>query len=111
MDAAADVIAGLEGAEGSLLFASGMSAIVTTLFTFLRAGDHAVSRLSLYTVATSLSVFVCPTQVICRPCYGGVNAFVEEYLCQLGVEVTWVPVSSVKAYKDAVQENTKVSFT
>ena len=44
VDAAASVITSLEGAAGTLLFSSGMSAIVTTLFTFLRAGDHAVSE-------------------------------------------------------------------
>lgn len=38
------MIASLEGAAGTLLFSSGMSAIITTLFTFLRAGDHAVSE-------------------------------------------------------------------
>lgn len=87
VDAAASVITSLEGAAGTLLFSSGMSAIVTTLFTFLRAGDHAV---------------------ICRPCYGGLNAFVEDYLRHLGVEVTWVATSNLQAYKDAVRENTKV---
>lgn len=44
VDAAASVITSLEGAAGTLLFSSGMSAIITTLFTFLRAGDHAVSE-------------------------------------------------------------------
>ena len=120
MDAAASVIAGLEGAAGTLLFASGMSSIVTTLFTFLRAGDHTVSRLE--TVLPHISIlpatphptlpFTCLLlQVICRPCYGGVNAFVEEYLCHLGVEVTWIPTSDVQAYRDAVRETTKVCAT
>ena len=54
VDAAASVIADLEGAAGTLLFASGMSAIVTTLFTFLRAGDHIVR--DSYKVFISLSV-------------------------------------------------------
>lgn len=36
------------------------------------------------------------------------NEFVEEYLTQLGVEVTWVPNSSVESYQKAVRENTKV---
>lgn len=43
VDAAASVIADLECAAGTLLFASGMSAIVTALLTFLKAGHHAVS--------------------------------------------------------------------
>ena len=43
-DAAADVIAQLEGAAGTMLFSSGMAAINTTLFSYLKAGDHLVRR-------------------------------------------------------------------
>ena len=115
MDAAASVIAGLEGAAGTLLFASGTSSIVTTLFTFLRAGDHAVSGLGtvfphITSSPQSPFTYLLP-QVICCPCYGGVNAFVDEFLCHLGVEVTWVPTSDVQAYRDAVRETTKVCAT
>lgn len=48
VDAAADVIARLEGASGTVLFASGCAAISTTLMTFLKSGDHAVRPRSLY---------------------------------------------------------------
>lgn len=47
-------------------------------------------------------------QVVCRPCYGGLNALVENYLCHLGVDVTWVTVNDLQAYTSAVKENTKV---
>ena len=43
MDAAAEVIARLEGAKGALLFASGCAAISTSLLSFAKAGDHIVS--------------------------------------------------------------------
>ena len=43
VDAAADVIARLEGAKGTLLFASGCAAITTSLLAFAKAGDHIVS--------------------------------------------------------------------
>jgi methionine-gamma-lyase len=108
VDAAASVLAVLEEAEGTLLFASGMSAIVTTLFTFLRAGDHAVGHDTSLCPSLSLSL---ASQVICQPCYGGVNAFVEQYLCHLGVEVTWVAASDLKAYKAAVKDNTRLLYT
>ena len=43
VDAAANTLARLEGAAGSLLFSSGMAAIVTSMLTFLKSGDHIVS--------------------------------------------------------------------
>ena len=43
VDAAADTLARLEGAAGSLLFSSGMAAIITSMLTFLKSGDHVVS--------------------------------------------------------------------
>ena len=43
VDAAANTLARLEGAAGSLLFSSGMAAIVTSMLTFLKSGDHVVS--------------------------------------------------------------------
>lgn len=43
MDAAADTLARMEGAAGSLLFSSGMAAIVTSMLTFVKSGDHMVN--------------------------------------------------------------------
>ena len=51
MDAAAEVIARLEGAKGALLFASGCAAISTSLLSFAKAGDHIVSGQSLINFA------------------------------------------------------------
>ena len=47
VDAAADTLARMEGAAGSLLFSSGMAAIVTSMLTFLKTGDHMVSLRSI----------------------------------------------------------------
>ena len=52
MDAAADVIARLEGAEGSLLFSSGCAAISACMTNFAKSGDHMVSDQSLFTMNT-----------------------------------------------------------
>ena len=46
-DATADVIARLEGAKGTVMFASGCAAISTALITFLKSGDHVVRNVSL----------------------------------------------------------------
>jgi len=43
VDATADTLARMEGAAGSLLFSSGMAAIVTSMLTFVKSGDHMVS--------------------------------------------------------------------
>ena len=53
VDAAAEVIARLEGAKGTLLFASGCAAITTSLLSFAKAGDHIVS------VCVCVCVCVC----------------------------------------------------
>ena len=52
MDAAAEVIARLEGAKGALLFASGCAAISTSILSFAKAGDHIVSLLTLISIFT-----------------------------------------------------------
>ncbi len=43
VDTAAECIACLEGAAGSLLFSSGCAAISTCMTTFAKNGDHMVS--------------------------------------------------------------------
>ena len=46
--AVAEKIASLENADSALVFSSGMAAISTVLFSFLRSGDHAVFQKGLY---------------------------------------------------------------
>src|SRR5256885_7391773 len=38
----------LEGADGALLFASGMSAITTSILALLKSGDHIVAQRDIY---------------------------------------------------------------
>jgi len=47
-DAAVNKICALEGAESGLLFGSGMAAIATTLFTFLKQGEKGIFQDELY---------------------------------------------------------------
>src|SRR5437879_8693733 len=49
---AENAIAELEGAEAALLFASGMSAITTTVLALTKAGDHIVAQRDIYGGAT-----------------------------------------------------------
>jgi cystathionine beta-lyase/cystathionine gamma-synthase len=59
-----EALAALEGAEAGLVFASGMAAITTALFSIVRAGDEVLASASLY---------------------GGTTRFVREILPALGV--------------------------
>ena len=64
-------VAELEGADGALLFASGMSAITTSILAVLKSGDHIVAQ---------------------RDIYGGVTKFFSQWLPKLGIETTfWIP--------------------
>ena len=59
-----EALAALEGAEAALVFASGMAAMTTALFSLVKAGDEVLASASLY---------------------GGTTRFVREVLPALGV--------------------------
>ena len=59
-------IAELEGADAALLFASGMSAITTTILSLVKTGDHIIAQ---------------------RDIYGGATKFLTQWLTKFGVEV------------------------
>jgi cystathionine gamma-synthase len=80
-------VAALEGGERALLFASGMSAITTTLLSLLSGGDHLV---------------------MVRGAYRRTEQFAREYLPRWGVDVSFVPIDDVSALARAVQPNTRV---
>ncbi len=79
----------LEGGERCEAFASGMSAISSTLFTLLQAGDHVVSSRSIF--GTTVRVF-------------------DNYLGKFGVETTYVNLPDMAAWEAAIQPNTKVLY-
>lgn len=83
-------IAALEGGDRAVLFASGMSAITTTMLALLTSGDHAV---------------------VVRDCYRRTREFADVYLPKWGVETTLVPVGDADAIADAVRPNTRLIFT
>ncbi len=75
-------IAALEGAEESVLFASGMAAVTTTLLALVRAGQHIV---------------------IPDDCYRPTEQFVTETLPRFGVETTMVQAGDLDALAEAVR--------
>jgi cystathionine beta-lyase/cystathionine gamma-synthase len=82
-------IAELEGADGALLFASGMGAITSVIFALVKAGDHIVAQ---------------------RDIYGGTTKFLSQWLPKLGVETTFVDTTQYEEYERAVRPNTKLLY-
>lgn len=82
-------LAELEGAQGCLLFASGMNAITTTALALLRTGDHA-----LY----------------CEALYRNTARFFREVLPAYGIETTCIPANDPKALAASLKANTRFVF-
>jgi cystathionine beta-lyase/cystathionine gamma-synthase len=82
-------IAELEGADGALLFASGMSAITTTILTLLQSGDHIVAQ---------------------RDIYGGTNKFLTQWLPKLGIETTLVDTTDYEQHVRSIRPNTRLLY-
>jgi cystathionine beta-lyase/cystathionine gamma-synthase len=87
--AAATKIAALENAEDGLIFSSGMAAILTSLFAFLKKGDHAILQNDLYG--------------------GTFSALVTEFP-RYGIEYTLVDGSAPENFEKAIRKGTKVIY-
>src|SRR5437868_6200863 len=87
--AAEESIALLEHTEASLLFASGMAAITTSILALVRAGDHIVAQADLY---------------------GGVMKFFSQWLPKLGVETSFVETTQVDDFAGVIRPNTRLMY-
>ncbi len=85
----AQKIAALENGEDGLIFSSGLAAIMTSLFTFLKQGDHAVLQNDLYG--------------------GTFNAVTVEFP-RYGIEYTLVDGTNPQEFENAIKPNTKVIY-
>ncbi len=88
--AAEKKLADLEGAENAVLFSSGMSAITTTLFAILKAGDHIVITDDAYK----------RTLDFCKTC-----------LDRFNIECTVVKMCDYQAMENAIRPNTRIFFS
>ncbi|NLN14206.1 MAG: aminotransferase class I/II-fold pyridoxal phosphate-dependent enzyme, partial [Tissierellia bacterium] len=81
-------LARLEKAESCVVLASGVSALASTFFTFLKSGDH----------------------VICsQVCYAAVNLLFRYYLPdKYNIEVSLVDTSDIEEVRKAVKPNTRL---
>jgi len=80
-------IAALEHAEAAMIFGSGMAAISTTLFAFLKAGDHLVVQNTLY---------------------GGTTNFIREEFPKHNIEYTFTNGYNVSDFENVIKPNTKL---
>ncbi len=83
-------VATLEGGERALLFASGMSAITTTLCALLASGDHLV---------------------MVRDAYHRTQEFAVTSLKRWGIEATLVPIDEPDTLAAAVRPTTRLIFS
>lgn len=82
-------MAALEGGDSCVATASGMSAILSTCIALLKAGDHVVSSRSIF--GTTVVLF-------------------NKYLQPFGVDTTFVDLTDLDAWKNAIKPETKILF-
>jgi len=78
----------LENAEAGLVFSSGMAAISTVLFSFLKSGDHIVLQ---------------------RDIYGGTHHFATAEFDRFGIEYSFAP-GTIENIENAVRDNTRIIY-
>jgi O-succinylhomoserine sulfhydrylase len=82
-------LAALEGGERCVATASGMGAILATCMGLLKAGDHIVSS---------------------RAIFGSTVMLFNNYLAKFGVEVTYVSLTDLQQWRDAIRPQTRLLF-
>ncbi len=81
-------ICDLEGAEDGVVFSSGMAAISTVLFSFLKTGDHIILQDEIY---------------------GGSHAFVDAFFEQFGISYSFVGTDA-KSIESAIKPETRIIY-
>jgi len=82
-------LAALEGGEACAATSSGMAAIYAVCIAHLQAGDH----------------MICS-----RAVFGSTNVLLEKFLRKFNVDITYVDLLDLDAWKSAVKDNTKLLF-
>ena len=82
-------IADLENCESALLFSSGIAAIYTSLFSFIKSGDHVIFQSSIYG--------------------GTLNLVIKEFK-KFNIEYSLVDSFVVNDYEKKIKNNTKIIF-
>ena len=87
IDAFARKLARLEHGDSAVVTTTGMAANFAAIMALLQRGDHLVASRSMFGTTVVL-----------------LNNFIVRY----GIEITWVNLSDVSQWQDAVQSNTKM---
>lgn len=82
-------LAAMEGGQCCVATASGMSAILSTCMGLLQQGDHIVSSRSIF--GTTVVLF-------------------DKYLSRVGIETSYVPLTDLEAWQQAIRPNTRLLF-
>lgn len=82
-------LASLEGGERCVATSSGMAAILTTCMGLLKSGDHIVASRSIFG----------PTVIL-----------FNSILARFGVQTTFVPLTDLNAWEQAIKPNTRLLF-
>ncbi len=89
LDGLEEALTTLEGADHAIITASGLSAITTTLFAFLNAGDHVLIPDCIYSCARD---------------------FVKHELPRFGIEVEFYPPTIGADIEKLMKKNTKMIY-
>ena len=82
-------LAVLDGAEAAVATSSGMAGVHAVTLAYLKSGDH----------------------VICsRAVFGSILSLFEKYVIKFGVDVTFVDLGDLDAWKQALRPNTRLLF-
>ena len=82
-------LATLENAEEGIIFSSGMAAILTSIFSMMKAGDHAIFQSDLY---------------------GGTHSAVVNELPRYGMTYTLVDGADPENFKKAIRPETRIIY-
>ncbi len=89
IEALENKLAMLENGFGGVAVASGMAAVSTVYFTYLKQGDHMISTSAVY---------------------GPSRGLMENVLHQLGVESTYIDTSDLSLIESSIKPNTKMLY-
>jgi O-succinylhomoserine sulfhydrylase len=82
-------LAALEGGEACVATSSGMAAILSTCMALLKSGDHIVSS---------------------RAIFGSTVVLFNKYITPFGVDVSYVPLTDLDAWRQAIRPETRILF-
>ena len=82
-------LAALEGGDSCVATSSGMAAILSTCMALLKSGDHIVSS---------------------RAIFGSTVVLFNKYITPFGVDVSYVPLTDLAAWREAIRPETRLLF-